>query len=61
MASHIRGRRRVPPPDPTYRGLAALLTPQAVFFRSYERLFRWNGRRMQEDDITVLTLALATS
>ena len=25
----------------------ALITPQGVFFRSYEKLFRWDGKRMQ--------------
>ncbi len=24
-----------------------LITPQGIFFRSYERLFRWDGKRMQ--------------
>jgi signal transduction histidine kinase/CheY-like chemotaxis protein len=36
---------------PEHRGITdiwqTLATPQGVFFRSYERLFRWDGKRMQ--------------
>ena len=36
---------------PQYRGFTdawqTLITPQGVFFRSYELLFRWDGNRMQ--------------
>ena len=39
---------KIPPKD---RGFTdawqTLVTPQGVFFRSYERLFRWDGKRMQ--------------
>jgi signal transduction histidine kinase/CheY-like chemotaxis protein len=36
---------------PEYRGFTdiwqTLVTPQGIFFRSYELLFRWDGKRMQ--------------
>jgi len=39
---------KVPPQDRSFTDVwQTLATPQGIFFRSYERLFRWDGKRMQ--------------
>jgi signal transduction histidine kinase/CheY-like chemotaxis protein len=39
---------KVPPADRDFTSVwQTLVTPQGIFFRSYERLFRWDGKRMQ--------------
>jgi signal transduction histidine kinase/DNA-binding response OmpR family regulator len=39
---------KVPPEHRAFTSVwQTLVTPQGVFFRSYERLFRWDGTRMQ--------------